>query len=725
MAVAPTTEIGRATPANPMPGVSTDASIPSTAGRNLPPELGTDAIAILEGRTFMYSNSVGDVPGGSIGGLVHADTRFLNRWVLTVNGKRFLALRSGRVDHYSAAFFLANDQMPGLMPNTIAVRRLRYVGHGMHERIELQSFSAKPLSLEVRLAATNDFADLFEMKDRVRDRSTEIERHHAADGSALRFRYQRDSFEAETTVKASPPADEVDGDELVWHLELSARGEWQLDLEVPLRLGPNELQPVHGGFGEAGFAAQQDDSVTRWRQDRPRLEADSQLLYDVIEQSARDLQALRLEVKTPDAGEVVLPAAGLPWFLTLFGRDTLLTAYQTVPFGAQVARGALIALARFQGKERNDFKDEEPGKILHELRMGELTQLGVKPHSPYYGTADATMLWLVLLSEYWRWTGDNDLVLSMRKNIRAALDWIDNYGDRDGDGYVEYQTRSAQGLGNQCWRDSWNGVQFADGTIPVLPIATCELQGYAYDAKRRVAELADGPLQDAPLAQRLLAEAEKLRVRFDRDFWIDKRGGYYAIGLDGDKKQIDSMTSNIGHLLWSGIVTAERATVIARQLMSDELFSGWGIRTLSTADNGYNPIGYHLGTVWPHDSAFVAYGLARYGYRDEANKIALALLDAAAFSDNRLPEAFSGYPRSFGNFPVPYPTACSPQAWASGAPLVLLRSMLGLEVADGALTVDPAIPEQIGRIHITGLRAFGTHWDIEAIGRKGYVRLAR
>jgi glycogen debranching enzyme len=724
MAVVHQPDVQRATPALPVPGVSQDASIPSPdGGRNLPPELGTEAIAILEGRTFMYSDPIGDVPGGSIGGLVHADTRFLNRWVLTINGRRFLALRSGRVDHYSAEFFLTNDQMPGMMPNTVAIRRQRYVGHGLHERLELQSFAAHPLKIEIRLAVGNDFADLFEIKDRVRDRGAEIERHHASDRSALNFRYQHESFRAETTIKATPVADRIDGDDLVWDLELPPRGEWQCELDVPLKLGPNELQPAHAGFGEESFGGK-DDLISRWGKDRPQLEADSHVLKEVIQQTARDMLALRMQAKTPDGVEVVLPAAGLPWFLTLFGRDTLMTAYQTVPFGSGVARGALIALALFQGKERNDFRDEEPGKILHELRMGELTQLGLKPHNPYYGSADSTPLWLILLSEYWRWSSDDDLVVRMRPNIEAALDWVDHYGDRDGDGYVEYQTRSTQGLGNQCWRDSWSGVQYADGTIPPLPIATCEIQGYVYDAKRRVAEMADGPLQDPALASRLRTEAEALQARFNRDFWIDRRGGYFAIGLDGDKRKIDSLTSNIGHLLWSGIVTPERASTIVKQLMSDELFSGWGVRTLSTADSGYNPIGYHLGTVWPHDSSFVAYGLSRYGYRAEANKIALALLDAATFSGYRLPEAFSGYPRSYGSFPVPYPTACSPQAWATGAPLVLLRSMLGLEATNGELAVDPHIPESIGRIRITGLRALGTKWDIEAVGRNGYVRLA-
>ncbi len=420
----------------------------------------------------------------------------------------------------------------------------------------------------------------------------------------------------------------------------------------------------------------------------------------------------------------MLPAAGLPWFLTLFGRDTLITAYQTACVGPALARGALIALAAFQGKEHNEFRDEEPGKILHEIRTGELTRLGQKPHNPYYGTADATMLWLILLSEYWRWSGDDDLVRQLRESAFAALDWIDLFGDRDGDGYVEYQTRSPQGLGNQCWRDSWDGVQFANGASPELPIATCELQGYVYDAKLRLAELAEGPLDDPSLAGLLRDEADQLRQRFNEDFWINERGGYYAIGLDADKRPIDSMTSNMGHLLWSGIVPPQRAAIVVRQLMSDQLFSGWGVRTLATTDEGFNPIGYHLGTVWPHDNSIIVMGLTRYGYREEANRISLAMLDAAAFFHHCLPEALSGYPRGYAHFPVPYPTACEPQAWAAGAALLFVRSMLGLEARDGEVTVDPVIPREIGRITVSRLSAFGNQWDIEAIGTQGHVRLS-
>jgi glycogen debranching enzyme len=576
--------------------------------------------------------------------------------------------------------------------------------------------------VEVRLSVSNDFADLFAIKDVVRDRSASVIREHASDGSELLLAYRNGAFAARTRVVVAPAATRVEGDDLIWDLELAGETTWAADISVPLEIGPNEVVPQRPGFGEAD-EPRFDDATARWFVQTPSLETDSELLRHIGEQTARDLLALRVEMRL-DGRSVALPAAGLPWFLAIFGRDTLITAYQSVSYGQQLARGTLLELASLQGKVCNDFRDEEPGKILHEIRQGELTQLGLKPHSPYYGTADATALWLILLSEYWRWTHDSDLVKRLAENAYAALDWIDHYGDRDGDGYVEYQTRSPQGLGNQCWRDSSDGIQFADGTIPYLPLATCELQGYAYDAKLRLAELADGPFADPALAARLRAEAAALRERFNADFWIEERGGYFAVALDGDKQRVDSMTSNMGHLLWSGIVDNDKAAIVSRQLMSTEMYSGWGIRTLSTHDRGFNPIGYHAGTVWPHDNSLIALGLARYGYRDEANRIATAFLDAAAHTGYRLPEAFSGYPRSVSRFPVPYPTACSPQAWATGAPLVFLRMLLGLDARDGRLSVDPAIPDQFGRIAVTGIRAFGSCWNVEATGTAGKARLA-
>ncbi|MGC9665273.1 glycogen debranching N-terminal domain-containing protein [Planosporangium sp. 12N6] len=717
-----TAEKRRATPANPYPGAADETNLLESELRALPPELGCGALAVLDGRTFMYSDAVGDVPKGSVGGLVHADTRYLDEWVLTVNGARLLELRSGLGEHFQATFYLTNPDLPDLPANAIGVRRRRVVGRGIGERIEVTNYADRTLRLRVRLTAGSDFADLFEIKHRVQDRSDKISRDHAPDGSRLSLVYRNDGFEASTEVRAAPPATVIDGNALVWDLELSVGDRWQCDLQLPLPTADTEIAPPQRRPDHVAHMSL--DPVIEWRTSLARFESDSHEFEQSLNRTVCDLAALRIMMRV-GTEDVMLPAAGLPWFLTLFGRDTLITAYQTLCMGPALAEGALIALAAYQGTECNDFRDEEPGKILHEVRTGELTQLGLRPHNPYYGTADATPLWLILLSEYWRWTDDDDLVRTFRDNVMAALNWIDQYGDRDGDGYVEYQTRSPEGLGNQCWRDSWDGVLYSDGGMPPLPIATCEIQGYVYDAKMRVADLADGPLRDPALAARLRDEAARLKARFNTDFWIDARGGYYALGLDGDKRPIDSMTSDMGHLLWSGIVPDDRAGTIVGQLMSDQLFSGWGVRTLATTDIPYNPIGYHRGTVWPHDNSLIVAGMARYGYRDEANRLSMGLTDAASFSEHRLPEAFAGYPRGETGFPVEYPTACNPQAWAACTPLLIKRAMLGLEPHAGRLTIDPDLPEAVGRVKVAGIKAFGTRWDIEAIGRRGYVRLAR
>jgi glycogen debranching enzyme len=722
----------RPTPLDPFP----QPRPPSTGedGRRRPDELGSDSIAVLEGRTFMFSDARGDVAPGSIGGLVHEDTRFVSRWELRLDGRPLSLLKSGPVDYDSAAFFLTNPDTPRLRAHSVAVRRLRRVGDGALEQISVFNTSSESISCELRLLCGADFADLFEIKSGVRDRSGSTVAAGAGRHS-LRFRYQVSGFLAETAIRierseivegatehvVAPARPRIDGTDAVWALELPPRCLLLTLVKVGVRVNNVTFEPVTGDFG--GQQQPVEGPLTGWLERIPRFDATSALLTSVFGQSVVDLAALRI---TGDLlGErYVLPAAGLPWFMTLFGRDTLITSLQTLWVGPGLARGALHLLGALQGMQIDDFRDEEPGKILHEVRSGELTRLGEMPHNPYYGTADATPLWLILLSEYWRFTGQDEFVLGRWDKVAAALAWIDRYGDRDGDGYVEYQTRSREGLGNQCWKDSWDGVQFADGTIPYLPIATAEIQGYVYDAKVRVAELARRLRDDVSLSERLEREAEELYDRFNQDFWSEDRGGYYVVGLDGDKRRIDSLTSNIGHLLWSGIVPEERARLVAGQLMSDTMFSGWGVRTLSTDDRGYNPIGYHTGTIWPHDNAIVALGLARAGFRDEANRIALAQLEAAAFTGYRLPEAFAGFERWVSRFPVPYPTACSPQAWATAAPFVFVQAMLGLEARDGELRLDPRVPEEIGHICIRRLHAFGAEWDVEAVGAEGDVRRA-
>ena len=368
-----------------------------------------------------------------------------------------------------------------------------------------------------------------------------------------------------------------------------------------------------------------------------------------------------------------------------------------------------------QGTRIDDFREEEPGRILHEMRYGEMTAFEERPHSPYFGSADVTQLYVVLLDYYERWSGDTKLVRELEYEARAALNWIDEYADLQGNGYVSYQRRNEEtGLENQCWKDSPDSISYRDGTLAGFPRATCELQGYAYDAKVRGARLAREVWHDDKFATELERQAADLKRRFNRDFWVED-DEYFAIALEGDGRQVDSLTSNIGHLLWSGIVDKSKAKAVVRHLMGERLFSGWGVRTLAVGEARYNPIGYHVGTVWPFDNAFIAWGLRRYGFKDEAARIAAGILDAAEFFEGRLPEAFGGYPREMTKYPVQYPTACSPQAWSTGTPLLLLTAMLGLQPIGEHLVVDPALPRSIGRLELLDIP--GRWGRVDAFGR--------
>jgi glycogen debranching enzyme len=396
------------------------------------------------------------------------------------------------------------------------------------------------------------------------------------------------------------------------------------------------------------------------------------------------------------------------------GRDSLIAGYQTLPFVPELCRTTLRALADLQSDRFDDVHDAEPGKIMHELRHGELVYFGERPQTPYYGTCDATPLFLVVLDEYERWTGDTDTVGHLEPAARAALTWIERYGDLDGDGYLEYRTRNPRhGLTNQCWKDSPNSVLYPDGSPAPLPRATCELQGYAYDARIRAARLARLVWNDPSLADRLERDAAALRDAFNRDFWLAEQGAY-ALALDGDKRLVPTISSNMGHLLWSGIVPPERVDALTGHLLGDEMFSGWGIRTVAAGQAAYNPIGYHVGAVWPHDNAIIAAGLRRYGRRGAAGRIAGGILDAAPTFGFRLPEAFAGEHRARIGVPLPYPRANYPQAWASAAPLLFIRVLLGLDPSADGATVDPHLPPQAQRLALSGVHFRGDRVDVSS-----------
>jgi glycogen debranching enzyme len=673
-------------------------------------------VQILSGNTFVVSDDRGDIEASATDptGLFSFDTRHLSRWILTLDDQRLTALSTDDLQYFESRFFLVPGTGTVYIDAKQTVIRRRQVADGFHEELTVLNHSNEPIDVKVGIEAASDFADLFEVKDALAKKgsySTEV-----ADGS-LRLMYRRDTFSRATIISASEPC-EMDDDGLTFQIHVEPHSAWKTDIKVSMTVfGTGEDEAASGGSPLAwhvpGPRTDLAEDLRRWMDASPRLACEWEPLLRSYRRSLIDLAALRFSPIS--AGGSSLPAAGLPWFMTMFGRDSIFTSLQALPFSSELAATTLRELGLRQGTRFDDFRDEDPGRILHEMRYGEMTAFEERPHSPYYGCADATPLYVVLLDEYERWTGDVDLVRDLEYEARAALNWIDAYANLQGNGYVSYQRRNeATGLENQCWKDSWDSISYRDGRLPGFPRATCELQGYAYDAKMRAARLARSIWNDPKFADELERQAADLKARFNRDFWVED-GEFFAVALDRDGAQVDSLTSNNGHLLWSGIVDDEKAEKIAQHLVGERLFSGWGVRTMAVGEGRYNPIGYHVGTVWPFDNSFIAWGLRRYGFKEEAAKVAAGILEAAEFFDGRLPEAFGGYPRAMTKYPVQYPTACSPQAWSTGAPLLLLRTMLGLEPVGNNLVVDAALPKHIGRLELLDIPG---RWDrIDAFGR--------
>jgi glycogen debranching enzyme len=656
-------------------------------------------LSVLDGSTFVVGDRLGDVrvDEGREHGFFSDDTRFVSRWVLRVGEAPLELLGLDQSAHFAAQFFLTprvrpDDQAP------CSVMRRRLIDHVWMEEVTVTSHRHETSEVRLALEVDADFADLFEVKDGVVAERKVTCRH---DDEVLTLIYERSGFQRSVTIAASRKAT-VTREGFAYALRLAPGERWSTTFTVT----PHAAQPgiafarrePRGGLAQ--LSAFKSAELEQWLAQAPVLQAQDTALARTYRASLSDLGALRLH---PDLSEgATLPAAGLPWFMALFGRDSLITSFQALPYLPELAATTLRVLAARQAEGRDDFHEQEPGKILHELRFGELTACGERPHSPYFGTADATPLFLVLLDEYHRWSGDEELVRALEPNARAALAWIEDSGDADGDGYVEYACRNpATGLVNQCWKDSWDSIQFADGTLARGPIATCEIQGYVYDARRRSARLAREVWGDEVLAERLEGQAAEMRERFRRDFWMPERG-CHALALDGDKRKVDSLSSNIGHLLWSGLLDESEAAATAERLLEEQLYSGWGVRTLGAREAGYNPLGYHTGTVWPHENSLIAAGLARYGHREAARTIASAMLRAAPYFEHRLPEVFAGYPASLTTVPVAFPTASRPQAWAAGTPLLLLSTLLDLH--PGRTNADVEIPGGIGHIALCSQR---------------------
>ena len=676
-------------------------------------EMGPDQVKDLDGNTFVVSDERGDIEASRTDptGLFAFDTRFLSTWVLSVNGERLTPLSVDDLHYFESRFFLVPGTGTVYVDSKLSVIRHRSVSNGFREELTILNHHHETVELVVRIDADCDFADLFEVKDALPKQGDYVKR---IDRHKLRLEYRRDTFVRATAISSSARCS-VDERGLTFDVRIAPHESWTTTLDVV-----TELAPERDGEQSLAWLAKRSHGnmatdLSRWLDHAPRLECDWSGLKATYRRSLIDLAALRFSPLT--AGRHTLPAAGLPWFMTMFGRDSIFTSLQALPFTQELAATTLRELALRQGTRTDDFRDEDPGRILHEMRYGEMTAFEERPHSPYFGSADATPLFVVLLDEYERWTGDTKLVRELEFEVRAALNWIDAYADLQGNGYLSYETRNPDtGLPNQCWKDSPDSISYRDGTLPGFPRATCELQGYAYDAKRRGARLAREVWHDVGYASKLDRQASDLKRRFNRDFWVADNQ-YFAVAVEADGRQVDSLTSNIGHLLWSGIVDKSKAKAIARHLMGEQLFSGWGVRTLAVGEGRYNPIGYHVGTVWPFDNAFIAWGLRRYGFKDEAARIAAGILEAAEYFEGRLPEAFAGYPRAMTKYPVQYPTACSPQAWSSGAPLLLLTAMLGLEPHGEHLVVDPALPSSIGRIELLDIPGRWGHVDAFGRGR--------
>jgi len=663
-------------------------------------------LTLIDGKTFLSTTVAGDItpPGAPDVGFFHDDTRFLSNLELKVGGHRTVVLSSSTEKTFASKIELTTGSLAqinsfDLPENTIYIRRQQLLASDvLYDSITFSNFNQSEVELEVEIALEADFVDVFQVRGCARKNCGHYYRPIVRPESLVFFYRGQDDVSRETVIRFQTPPDEINNNVVRWNLRVPATGFRELLNTVNCQVGGkaprSSAKSVVQGFRE------RREAYRRWEQDSTNFESSNDIFDESLRTCIADFHALQI----PDGDQHVV-AAGIPWFATMFGRDSLIAAYQSLLLNPRLACETLRVLARYQGKEFNDWRDEEPGKIPHEYRTGEMTRAGEMPFGPYYGSVDATPLFLILLSETFNWTGDENLVQELMPAARAALDWVEKYGDLDSDGFIEYKRRSPRGLTNQGWKDSWDANMHRDGSVANPPIALVEVQGYCYEAQYRMSQLLR-LFGDADYADRLRKSASELAKRIEKSFWLPQEN-FYAMGLDNVKRPLEVISSNPGHLLFTRSINKDRARLVVERFMRDDMQSGWGWRTMARSERVFNPLSYHRGSIWPHDNSLVAHGMALYGFRNEVKEIFTSLYQAALnFRDYRLPELFCGVQRHEHDEPVHYPVSCSPQAWASGTFFLLLTSLLGIRPSASRKElniVNPALPDWLDYLHVRNL----------------------
>jgi glycogen debranching enzyme len=663
-------------------------------------------MVLKHGDTFAIFDYHGDIHqvGSGKQGIYHDGTRHVARMELTVNGQGPMLLSSSpRDDNQMLTIDLANPDLSiengdMILRGTIHILKSQFLWQSAyHERIQFINFGLEPVSFNVEITYDADFTDIFEVRGSVRERRGKKLETIAEDGQIV-FSYRGlDGIKRNTKVRCNPEPHSISDNTVKYEIFLLPKQE--TDLQIEITFSQNDEDSVPTTFEDSknsmnGYM----DRISRYCAD---ILTSNEKFNAWVTRSKSDL--ITMTTQTPHG---LYPYAGIPWYSTPFGRDGIITAMECLWVEPELAKGVLQYLAATQAKDFNDFQDAEPGKIFHETRGGEMASLGEVPFKMYYGTIDATPLFVSLAGAYLERTNDLATIKKIWPNIQKALYWIDNYGDIDGDGFLEYKTKSSKGLTNQGWKDSMDAIFYEDGRLAEDPIALCEVQGYVYDAKIKACQIAK-VLGDEDIASRLESEAFLLKENFNRAFWSESKQTY-VIALDGKKNQCNVLSSNAGHCLFSGIATPDRAAIIAKNLLSESMFTGWGIRTISDTESRYNPMSYHNGSVWPHDNAMIAYGFSRYSLMNEVNHVLAGTFDTTEHMENqRLPELFCGFERQKGKSPTSYPVACSPQAWSVGAVFLMIQACLGMKInaRDKTITLcRPVLPSFLSDVTITNLR---------------------